>query len=189
MFDGAQTHDRVTLHNVSLTTRCDLTNREAELTGADWARFRAKVAVGEPDACWLWTASCTGRGYGQLTVGRGKLAAHRLAWVLSHGPIPADAHVLHRCDRPRCCNPAHLFLGTHADNMQDAAAKRRLSVPRPGRHKVSTEQLAEIDALLRAGEPKAWIARQFGVSKTWVGLYAKGQRRQYDSPKPKTEAA
>ena len=50
---------------------------------------------------------------------------HRLAWVARHGPIPNGPEACHRCDERRCCNPAHLYLGSHAENMAEMKTKRR----------------------------------------------------------------
>lgn len=160
------------------------------LLEGDRRRFWAKVCRRKADECWPWTASLISDGYGQFSVmsagGASRkqlhLYAHRVAWIVTHGDIPAGMSVLHRCDNARCCNPAHLFLGTHTDNMRDAASKGRLSVPRPRRQKVTSEQLAEIDQLLAAGTAQARIAERFGASKGWVSSYAKGERRQYDRP-------
>lgn len=78
-------------------------------------------------ACWPWTASTTDGGYGQLkSDGRRAQRAHVAAWISTNGAIPKETPcVLHRCDNPPCCNPAHLFLGTHKDNAVDKVAKGR----------------------------------------------------------------
>jgi hypothetical protein len=88
-------------------------------------RFWSKVEIG--DDCWLWTAATTHDGYGLLgrPGGRGMVTVHRLAWVIAFGPIPTGMHVLHTCDTPPCVNPAHLWLGTNADNIADKVAKGR----------------------------------------------------------------
>ena len=89
-------------------------------------RFWAKVdRSGGPDACWIWTGGRKGRGYGEFYKDHRLLGAHRVAWELAIGPIPNGLDCLHSCDNPPCCNPAHLFLGTQADNNADMVAKGR----------------------------------------------------------------
>lgn len=90
--------------------------------------FWSRIAVGEPDACWPWQDYIhADYGYGYINGGLGSspLRAHRVAYEKAHGPIPEGQYVLHRCDNRACCNPAHLFLGTHQDNMDDMVAKGR----------------------------------------------------------------
>lgn len=111
----------------------------AWFSDADRRRFWAKVDRGPDGACWPWLASRLGTdGYGQFTlmtpggISRKQLHlyAHRVAWIVTYGDIPEGISVLHSCDTPTCVNPAHLFLGTQLDNMRDAAAKGRLSIPK-----------------------------------------------------------
>lgn len=181
------------LHNTDPATLVRFTERQVLGIVRDSEecrdRFWAKVSRGA--GCWLWRANSVGgnhgAAYGQFTVTiaprrQAHVYAHRVAWALSHGIIPEGAEIMHSCDTPLCVNPAHLSLGTRLANMRDAAEKGRLHVPRPKGQKLTTDQLADIDDLLARGVTQAAVARQFGVSKVWVSLYARGLRRQYDAP-------
>lgn len=89
-----------------------------------WDRFWAKVH--KTDTCWLWTGA-TSVGYGMFkhTGLNATVSVHRLAYETLVALIPPGLHVCHRCDVPTCVNPAHLFVGTHRDNMRDSSAKGR----------------------------------------------------------------
>lgn len=76
---------------------------------------------GGPDACWEWQATRDQAGYGRYR-GRG---AHRIAYELAVGMVPSGYVVLHACDNPSCCNPAHLQAGTHSANMCERVLKGR----------------------------------------------------------------
>lgn len=89
-------------------------------------RFLSHVSPCPITGCHWWLGGGNAYGYGRfaLTHQQG-LSAHRAAWTFLRGPIPDGLFVLHRCDQPGCVNPAHLFLGTQADNMADKIAKGR----------------------------------------------------------------
>lgn len=87
-------------------------------------RFWDKVE--KTSRCWIWHGAVEPNGYGVVTRGGRNVRAHRYAWKISKGPIPDGLFVLHRCDYRICVRPAHLWLGTQADNMRDMVAKGRM---------------------------------------------------------------
>jgi hypothetical protein len=88
-------------------------------------RFWGRVAKGGPDECWEWQRGTFGTGYGCYRHEGRNVYAHRLAWELTHGPIEDGLCVRHSCDNPLCVNPAHLLLGTDADNVRDKVERER----------------------------------------------------------------
>lgn len=84
-------------------------------------RFWSKVK--KTRSCWLWTGA--GVRYGGFGVEGKVVQTHRYSWELHNGPIPDGLFVLHSCDNVKCVKPAHLFLGTNADNVQDKVNKGR----------------------------------------------------------------
>ena len=123
--------------------------------------------------CWEWRGCRATTGYGKY----GRELAHRIAWEVSFNQHPGKAHVLHRCDHPPCINPAHLFLGTQAENMRDMAAKGRAT---RGEHhpraKLSKHEVSQIRRRRSAGEKLQTLADAFGVGPSAISRIANGVR-------------
>jgi hypothetical protein len=137
-------------------------------------RFESKFTKRSDDECWEWKASFGSAGYGQFWYPPSKrmLEAHRFAWLSNKGSIPVGLCVLHRCDNRKCVNPAHLFLGTLTENMDDMTAKgRRVTGERVGNSKLTTEDVLKIKADQRTQRE---IARDFGIRQTHVSRIKTG---------------
>ena len=135
------------------------------------------------DDCWIWPGVKSEGGYGRAMIGGVACKAHRLAAFFSgkitvlagQSPekLPTD-NVLHTCDNPACCNPAHLFIGSQSDNINDMFSKGRNPKRPSGEGNVSSKLTEErVVEILQAdtsifGE-KARLARKHGVSKTVIG--------------------
>lgn len=176
------------LHNGSSPTPTWLAVRQFEDLRAENARFWEKVAIGPTSTCWLWQASKTRNGYGQFWWGPSGRpeGAHRVAWMITRGAIPEGQEVMHGCDTPLCCNPTHLSLGTHTDNVRDASRKGHLKCARPNAQKLSPADIAFIREQVAAG-PRGTatkMAERFGVTRSCISQLVNGvgNRRQYDAP-------
>ena len=145
-------------------------------------RFWPKVSVGDSDECWLWTGGTNPAGYGRINVNGSAQLAHRVSYKLNKGSIPDGLCVCHTCDNPLCVNPAHLWLGTRADNNRDMGKKGRARVPglsgsdHPNA-KLSTEQVRWARDSHAGGMKQAQIARALGVSKNHIGRIVHGLSR------------
>ena len=145
------------------------------------ARFWQSVdRSGGPNACWPFLKKTRNKqGYGRMQWGDKLESAHRIAWSLANGePIPNDDDVLHICDNPPCCNPDHLFLGDHDDNMADMVAKGRSSRKvgeRNGRALVSEEMAREIKRRYQTEKiSQAALGAEHGITQSAVSAIVRG---------------
>jgi hypothetical protein len=124
-----------------------------------------------PDECWPWLAYRAGRGYGKFGISYGVMVlAHRLAYEFRVGKIPAGLFVCHHCDNPPCCNPRHLYAGTHQDNVRDMVSRGRGHGPGLRGEDVGRAILTEAQVVQiregytgRRGE-QSDLARKYGVT-------------------------
>jgi hypothetical protein len=134
--------------------------------------------VNKTGSCWVWTGSKDKDGYGiQFTLNGQVWKPHRLSYYLTTGVNPQGQVVCHKCDNPACVNPAHLFLGSQYDNIQDMVNKGRHKFGRsPGESnpsaKLTEQQVLEIRSL---PGPNRKIAAQYGVSKCTIDEIRSGR--------------
>lgn len=113
-------------------------------------------------SCWSWLGAGKGNGYGNVNFQRRTVGAHQVAYELFCGQVPEGMEVCHSCDNRWCVNPDHLFLGTHAENMEDCKSKGRAA---GGCRKHLTEaQVQEICRRLNAGHSPRRIAIQMDIN-------------------------
>jgi hypothetical protein len=135
-----------------------------KVTRALGERFWEKVT--KTNGCWLWIANSNKKGYGRFWINGRNEFSHRVSWMLHFVEIPHGMLVLHKCDNPSCVNPAHLFLGTDADNQSDKKEKGRSAKgERNGNRKLTNEQVRVIRKSV--GSPQE-LATQFNIDKTQI---------------------
>lgn len=120
--------------------------------------------------CWLWTDSVNKWGYGVIHKSGTTIFPHRMMWEKANGRSAKGFVVMHKCDNPRCCNPAHLSLGTHHDNQMDKVAKNRQAKgERNGSSILKEEQVIEARNLYASGKFRYIdLAEKYNVSRDTI---------------------
>lgn len=135
-------------------------------------RLLTSVEMRADDECWPFVGAKTTGGYGAFYCrlpGEKRARPHtasRLMYMVLNGPISRDAHVCHSCDNPICCNPGHLWLGSHGDNMADMAQKGRTRKIgfKGADHPASKLTANDVAAIRASSEPSTALAERYGVT-------------------------
>lgn len=147
------------------------------------SRFLTKVEKTE-SGCWMWKGSTRkpvreGMSvYGTFSYKSKPVYAHRMSYELFVGEVPAGLKVLHKCDVQLCVNPAHLFLGTQMDNVQDMIAKGRNKNKGDTHYRsmLTEEKVAVIRERLVEGETVKVLSTEYGVSASAIRDVKLGRR-------------
>lgn len=139
-------------------------------------RIERLSEIDSQTGCWNWTGT-TRNGYGKLMVGsrsdnsRRSVSAHRFSFECFHGDIPDGLEVCHKCDNPRCVNPAHLFSGTRQENVDDRVNKGRCNHAKGELNwnaKLTSTDVISARRLRSSGSTYQSIAERFSVDKTTI---------------------
>ena len=134
--------------------------------GPPEVRFWAKVDKGEPDECWNWMGALNNYGCARFWVsGSTVVYASRYSYELHNGAIPTGMQVCHHCDNPACVNPAHLWLGTNMDNVDDKMLKGRGN--QSGK-KIVPELRKAVRLMVEHGIPNRVIAETLNIAPKTV---------------------
>lgn len=138
-----------------------------------WAKVDRSAGA---EACWPWQGYVGRGGYGHTWYQGSSIDSHRLAYILVQGYVTGFYKcVCHRCDNRRCCNPAHLFLGSRADNQKDMAKKGRSAYGPKHNGSVLTEaQVVAIREDYAAGISSRKTAARHGTTRGNVDVIVTG---------------
>lgn len=138
-------------------------------------RFWSKVQKAGADECWQWSASVKRDGFGEFKYSGKMMIAHRVAFLLCIGPIPAGLFVRHRCRNQLCCNPAHLYTATPkecASEMVASGRKARRNGATPA--KLDDQKAEAIREAVAKGGSYREVAKAFGVDRRTISRVHKG---------------
>lgn len=149
----------------------------------DLVRFEEKLSYEPNTGCWIWAGAGTQR-YGSFHFpnypvkhSKDMVSAHKSALFLYDGVVvERPLEILHSCDNGFCCNPSHLSVGTHTDNMVDMVSK--------GRHKSGKEVLSAVDIIVakqmrKDGFKVKDIAEAFGISSSQMSRVTAGMQPKW----------
>ena len=156
--------------------RCSTKSKKAKAQEETAMRFMRRVQMRADDECWPYQGAVSTGGYGNFgwhapwDKRSRNHAASRMMWLILHGRPPKGKEVCHSCDNPICCNPGHLWLGTHQENMADMVSKGRASnvALRGEAHPLSKLTAADVHIIRTSPETSKVVGKQFGIAPNHV---------------------
>ena len=172
------------LRNFHKLPKCSCILTTEYLQKLEHKRFYEKVNIKSSNDCWEWKATkMSSNGYGvfrrSVSLKNCQIGAHRMSWILEHKQeIPTNMCVCHHCDNPSCVNPAHLFLGTQKDNLEDMLSKNRQAswenIDRKGiknnSAKLTEQEVLNIRKDFKNGKDKHQLAVEYNVTSANINL-------------------
>lgn len=149
------------------------------ITPSTEQRLWSRVKPNADTECWEWLALKDKDGYGRFYIGKKNLLAHRVAYAAYYKIDPGNLLVCHRCDNPSCVNPAHLWLGSNADNLADMKNKGRSHScrgERGSRTVLTPSDVYQIRELVSSGLTHRQAGRAVGIGKSQVGRIMRGEQ-------------
>lgn len=144
-----------------------ISSRKSEVSD----RFWKLVKKSGQNECWPFVGHTREWGYGWFNGPTGPTNAHRVAYMLSKGPIPPGLFVCHSCDNPPCCNPSHLWVGTVGDNTRDMIKKgrSRQGAPRIGSANHNTKLTPDaVREIIASNDSPSRLAAKHGVTSAAI---------------------
>jgi len=127
------------------------------------------------DECWEWIGKSLSKGYGHLRINNKDCYSHRMVYIETYGSIPEGLCILHTCNNPKCCNPKHLYVGTHADNMEQMSKDGRSNMgEKHPNSRLSNQIIIKIRFLYSTGKySQKCLGKMVGVSQGQISRIIK----------------
>lgn len=136
-------------------------------------RIENNIITIPESGCWIWGKTIASDGYGKISIKSKQQPAHRISYEFFNGEIPENMMVCHKCDNRSCVNPAHLFLGTHQDNMSDMTKKKRQAHNEShGASKLTEQQVIDI---YLSDKTQLELANEYGVTRRSINYIKNGK--------------
>lgn len=127
--------------------------------------------------CWEFAGPLMKDGYGRVRLEGKPTLTHRASYIYHTSSIPEGLHILHKCDNPCCCNPAHLYAGTHHDNMKDKVKRARQYRPNHVGVNNTCSKLTDSDvvAIFTSTKTTKELCKEFPVGRASINLIKQGK--------------